>query len=80
LGSKEFWRIRIGVDNRHQEVLDSNNQNKITPLNPLFRKEGEQERKISGSDYVLMKLKEEEKRVLDGVIEDVCRELMERLR
>ncbi len=52
IGTKNFWRIRIGIDNR-----DSDNR---TP----------------GESYVLEGFKVEEKKVLDGVLEKICDEIL----
>ncbi|MCX6704934.1 MAG: aminoacyl-tRNA hydrolase [Candidatus Woesebacteria bacterium] len=50
LGTKDFWRIRVGVDNR-----SSNDR-------------------IQGEDYVLEDFKGDERKLLDGVIEKICKE------
>ncbi len=54
LGTKDFWRVRVGVESR---------ENRLIP----------------GEKYVLMKLSEEEKGILKGVIERVVRELEYRI-
>jgi peptidyl-tRNA hydrolase, PTH1 family len=54
LGTKEFGRIRIGVDNRE----------------PSYAKASE------GEQYVLQKFSLEEKKVLDGVLENICEEVL----
>jgi len=46
LGTPDFWRIRIGIENRTPELRN----------------------KISGKDFVLMKLKLEELRIIEEVI------------
>ncbi len=51
LRTKDFWRVRVGVDNR----------------NPDNREVGE--------EYVLEDFKEEERKVLGGVIEKICKEI-----
>jgi peptidyl-tRNA hydrolase, PTH1 family len=51
LRTKDFWRARIGVDNR---VPDD---------------------RTSGEEYVLQDFTEEERRILDGVIEKICKEI-----
>ncbi len=51
LGTKEFYRVRVGVDNR-----DPNN------------------REI-GEEYVLQDFTDEERKILDEVIEKVCKEI-----
>lgn len=47
LKSKDFWRVRVGVDGR------------------------EPENRIPGEDYVLMKLKKDEVKLMEEVIEEV---------
>lgn len=51
LGTENFWRIRIGIDNRNPE------------------------KRISGEDYVLQDFNQEEKNILDKVIDEICRKL-----
>ena len=51
LGTKDFWRVRIGIENREPD-------------------DG-----IQGEDYVLQDFTEEEKKILDGVIEKICKEI-----
>lgn len=51
LGTKDFWRVRVGVDNRKPE-----------------------ERTL-GEEYVLQDFKDEEKKVLDKVVNEVCKKL-----
>ena len=51
LGTPDFWRVRIGVDNRFS---------------------GD---RISGEEYVLENFTQEERQVLDKVIEEICKEL-----
>lgn len=52
LGTKNFWRVRVGVDNRKPE------------------------NKISGEAYVLQVFTDEEKKVLDKVIYEICKKLL----
>lgn len=51
LGTKDFWRIRVGIENR----------------DPGDR--------IQGEEYVLGDFTNEEKKVLDGVTEKICKEI-----
>jgi peptidyl-tRNA hydrolase, PTH1 family len=51
LGTKDFWRVRIGIENRAQRS------------------------ELSGEEYVLQDFTKEEKIILDGVIEKICKEL-----
>lgn len=56
LGSKDFWRIRVGVDSRNPES------------------------RVPGEDYVLQDFTKEEGEMLDGVIKEICKELVTRLK
>ncbi|KKS95806.1 MAG: Peptidyl-tRNA hydrolase [Microgenomates group bacterium GW2011_GWC1_43_13] len=51
LGTKDFWRIRVGVDNRKSED------------------------RTQGEEYVLQDFTEEERKIIDGVIEKICKEI-----
>ncbi|MEK7188554.1 MAG: aminoacyl-tRNA hydrolase [Patescibacteria group bacterium] len=51
LGTKDYWRVRVGVDNRDPE------------------------NRISGERYTLEDFTEEEKKILDGVIEEIVVDL-----
>jgi len=61
LGSKDFWHVRIGVDNRHQETLN--------PKSEILK------RKITGEKYVLQRFSKDEKLVVKKVIKEVVRKL-----
>jgi peptidyl-tRNA hydrolase, PTH1 family len=51
LGTENFWRIRVGIDNRNPE------------------------KRTSGEEYVLEDFTEDEKDILDKVINDICKKL-----
>lgn len=51
LGTTDFWRVRIGVDNR-----DTDNR-------------------IAGEEYVLQDFTNKERKIIDEVIEEVCKKL-----
>ena len=51
LGTKDFWRIRVGIDNRNPEE------------------------RVPGEEYVLEDFTQDEKIVLDKVVNDICRKL-----
>jgi len=57
LKTKEFWRVRIGVDNRSVEMKG----------------------RISGAEFVLMKMKGSEREELEKVLEKIAEEMKERL-
>jgi len=56
LGTKDFWRVRVGVDNRDPE------------------------NRVDGYDYVLQDFTQEERKILDGIIGKVCKEISHLLR
>jgi peptidyl-tRNA hydrolase, PTH1 family len=51
LGTKDFWRVRVGIDNRAP---------------------GE---RIPGEEYTLQNFTDEERKVIGGVIEQICKEM-----
>lgn len=65
LGSKDFWRVRVGIENR-KTILNS----KLQIMN---------ERKTPGDAYVLQDFTKEEKGIIDGVIRKVVKELIRRI-
>lgn len=54
LGTSDFWRVRVGVENRDKGL----------------------EIRVKGEDYVLEDFAEEEKLVLNGVIKQICNQLV----
>lgn len=73
LGNKDFWRVRIGVENRHLKAANIKSQitNKFRSIiSPNYKQE-----KIPGRQYVLMKLKEDEKKFLDDVSGDIVKDM-----
>lgn len=62
LGTKEFWRVRIGIDNR----LTGQQADRLT---------GQQVNRLkntdSGEDYVLSKFSADEKKTLEGVFPEI---------
>jgi len=63
---KNFWRVRIGVDNRGTKSTGST--------------KGTKSKILSGEDYVLMKFTAEEQGIVNRVIDDVVEELLVRLK
>lgn len=61
LKTRDFWRVRVGIENRKI----SNSKSKIP--------------KISGEEYVLQDFTDEERKVLKKVIEEVVKDLLERV-
>ncbi len=66
LGTKNFWHVRVGVDNRGS-LLDTNHRTPNTP-------------RLSGEAYVLQDFTEEEMVVIRQVIDKIVEELIEQLR
>lgn len=60
LGTKDFWHIRIGIENRHNEAEL-----------PIHRLIGNQ----SGEEYVLSNWRPQERAVINAVIEKAIKEL-----
>lgn len=52
LGTDDFWRVRIGIDNRSSQD------------------------KIPGERYVLEDFTPEERKILEGTIEEICKKLV----
>lgn len=70
LGTKDFWRARIGVDNRPSEILtDLTGPHEMLPKSYL----------IGGEQYVLQNFNNEEIERIDQVIRKVVNDLYERL-
>lgn len=61
LGTSDFWRVRVGVENRIK------NDKQSLPQGGELR--------IKGEQYVLEDFTEEEKIVLDRVIKQICNQL-----
>ena len=59
LGTSDFWRVRVGVENRIMNTL----------------RDKSEEIKIKGDEYVLQDFTEEEKTILDSVIKQICNQL-----
>jgi peptidyl-tRNA hydrolase, PTH1 family len=51
LGTKDFWRVRVGIDSRKQDD------------------------RIPGEEYTLQNFTDEERKTLDGVIKEICKEI-----
>jgi PTH1 family peptidyl-tRNA hydrolase len=66
LGSKDFWHVRVGVDNR-ESMLITDHRSLITPR-PL------------GEDYVLQSFTDEEMEILESVIDRIVKDLYGRIK
>jgi PTH1 family peptidyl-tRNA hydrolase len=69
LGTKNFWHVRIGIDNRHSEVVKNTSRGPVRCEN----------RHLTGEEYVLQEFGEEEKTILNEAIKKVTEDLMKRL-
>ncbi len=67
LGSKDFWRVRVGIENRNNESGMMNQEEKRAN-NWVF-----------GEKYVLQRFNEVEQETLDRVISEVVEDLRKRL-
>lgn len=56
LGTKDFWRIRVGIDNRNPETPGG--------------------KSTSGEEYVLEPFPESERKIIDGVFDEICKKLV----
>lgn len=80
LGSKEFWRVRVGVDNRGGRFkIDSTSEQSRLESKPVSDEKSSSlqypMKDFSGADYVLGKFMESERKIIDGVIGRVVEEL-----
>ena len=64
LGHKDFWHVRVGIDNR-----EVSNVSKVSQVPNV----------MSGQDYVLQKFSEEERKVLNATSKKVVGELLLKL-
>ena len=69
LGTKDFWRVRIGIENRGEKLSNL----EMKKLRGRLRK------RISGEEYVLQEFSEEERKIIDQVILEVVDEIKQRL-
>ncbi len=58
LGTNDFWRVRIGIENRAEKIGK-----------PTFAKA------MVGEKYVLQDFTKEERKILDQVVERICKEI-----
>jgi len=66
LGTKDFWRVRVGIENRKLKI--KNEKLKISEI------------KEEGKEYVLQEFIEEEKKIIDQVILKVVEEIKNKIR
>jgi len=73
LGTKVFWHVRVGIENRPGKIPNPNDkiQNKSTNHQSLFKNH------ISGEKYVLQDFTDEELVVLNGVIDKIVKDLID---
>jgi peptidyl-tRNA hydrolase, PTH1 family len=84
LGTKEFWRVRIGIENRFQKALNPkivirnesfNSNDKNSKLNTEHKIPDT--KLISGEDYVLQKFTKEELSIVYKVVDNAAKDLAE---
>lgn len=61
IGSKNFWHIRVGIENRKK----------------MENGKWKMENRVSGEDYVLMNFTEEEMNIVQDVVEEIADRLLE---
>lgn len=80
LGTADFWRIRIGVDNRMStdSVDDEHRTAQRSTTNPSasFRASHQPPTNMSGEEYVLSDLDEKERSILDTVFDTIAQALI----
>ena len=91
LGSKEFWRVRVGVDGRGLKIGSTSEQSRpesrtVSDEKPFELKtfpmrdfSDEKSFRISGEDYVLGRFRKEEQKIIDEVVEKIVKEIKEKL-
>lgn len=67
LGAKDFWRVRVGIDNRGSKGANKYQLSINTDV--------QSGSKVAGEEYVLQKFREDEKEIVEGVIDKIIREL-----
>ena len=70
LGTKDFWRVRVGVENRDVEF--TNKKTNLIKQIVSFQSS----RRIPGEEYVLQNFTSDEKEVLRGVIDEIVGKLV----
>ncbi|MBU0569246.1 aminoacyl-tRNA hydrolase [Patescibacteria group bacterium] len=73
LGTREYWHVRVGIENRRKKLPISNFQfpNKFKLFNfPNFKR-----KRISGEKFVLQNFTEKELKIIDEVADKVVGEL-----
>jgi PTH1 family peptidyl-tRNA hydrolase len=73
LGTKEFWRVRVGIDGRLRQIPNSKFQ---MTNNDQIQNDQKPKPYMSGERYVLSKFTAEEREVIGGVVEKVAEELL----
>ena len=81
LGTKQYWRVRFGVDNRATKFSNkkTNLIKQIVNFSPnlkVFRIGGQFSRRIPGEKYVLQNFTPDEEKVLDKVIDEIVKKLI----
>ena len=75
LGTKDFWRIRIGVDNRTVRRPDRRNTDEVQSSNEI----SQINRWINGETYVLNDFTAEEKTVLNATFPRIYQQLFNQI-
>jgi PTH1 family peptidyl-tRNA hydrolase len=70
LGTSQYWRVRVGIENRNQ-IRNSKMENGKQMENDNWKMENN----LSGENYVLSDFTKKELEVLEGVVDNVCEEI-----
>jgi len=65
LGRKDFWRVRVGIENRNTRTREHENT---------------RTKRISGERYVLQEFSKDEKKIIDKVTLEVIEEIKKKIR
>ena len=72
LGKKDFWHVRVGVENRNR-TMDNGLRTPVVSGEPSFAKA------TKGKDYVLQNFNDDEQEIINDVIDKIVIDLVSRL-
>lgn len=80
LGSKEFWHVKVGIENRFREArstkFEARNNDQISNIQ---NSKQTSKTRIPGEEYVLQRFSDEEREVVDRAVKKVIKDLHQRL-
>jgi PTH1 family peptidyl-tRNA hydrolase len=77
LGTKDYWRVRVGVENRDQEIR--NTKHEIRSEFNFTNIQNSKRKRISGEKYVLQDFTKDELEVVNDVVKDIVEEFKTRV-